>query len=127
MKQTTLLISLVPVLLLAAACGGDPTATPTPAAVADADGEMLFLTAGSPSCHGQDAEGTGAAPALAGHTEEQVLSVVWRLATGAPRAGGRLLVHATLPGALGWVADVQAHGADGIDAEFDGVAILQCA
>ncbi len=58
----------------------------TPVAVASADGEAheegdaddereghdLFVAKGCSACHGQDAEGTTIAPALAGHTEQMV-------------------------------------------------------
>jgi hypothetical protein len=35
-------------------------------------GQQLFVSRGCAACHGPDAEGSGVAPALAGHTAEQV-------------------------------------------------------
>ncbi|MFQ6026814.1 MAG: c-type cytochrome [Dehalococcoidia bacterium] len=35
-------------------------------------GRDLFLSKGCAACHGQDAEGSGIAPALPGHTDEQI-------------------------------------------------------
>ena len=65
----------VPLLLTAAACGGGdapaPTATASPRAPTSAGGK-LFIAKGCGACHGQDALGTGIAPAMAGHTAGQV-------------------------------------------------------
>lgn len=81
-----LLISLVTIL---AACGGGdsdsapeeagtmPTSTATAADdhIEDdlaSEGREVYLEVGCAQCHGQDAEGSMMAPALAGHTPEQV-------------------------------------------------------
>ncbi len=45
-------------------------------AAGDDEGHGLYLEAGCGSCHGENAEGTGVGPALAGHTAEQVLQQV---------------------------------------------------
>jgi mono/diheme cytochrome c family protein len=42
----------------------------------DSDGYALFIATGCAACHGDNAEGTDAAPALPGHTEDQVLRQV---------------------------------------------------
>ncbi|MEE9261834.1 MAG: cytochrome c [Dehalococcoidia bacterium] len=60
----------------------EPTATPTPTNHQDAaeEGHQLFIATGCSACHGQDAEGSSIAPALAGHTavmvERQVRSPI---------------------------------------------------
>jgi len=85
MTKPSAFSALFALLLLTAACGSDPTATPvptaTPTAAMDADhesieaGEALYKANGCTACHGQEAEG-GIGPALAGHTREQVLKQV---------------------------------------------------
>ncbi|MCH8206425.1 MAG: c-type cytochrome [Chloroflexi bacterium] len=62
---------------VAMACGSEadaPTATPSPppSEADEPDGHALFLAKGCASCHGENAEGSTIAPALAGHTETQV-------------------------------------------------------
>ena len=63
----------------------EPTATPTPTDHQDAaeEGHQLFIATGCSACHGQDAEGTNIAPALAEHTavmvERQVRSPVGKM------------------------------------------------
>lgn len=76
LKLAVITLILVTVAILVAACSAD--ATPTPTAPPDPleAGEQLFRTAGCAVCHGQDALGTGAGPALPGHTEDQVLRQV---------------------------------------------------
>jgi mono/diheme cytochrome c family protein len=58
-----------------------PTPSPAPAPTtppADhaAEGKQLYLAKGCAACHGQNAEGSDIAPALPGHTKEQVLRQV---------------------------------------------------
>ena len=62
---------------VAMACGSEtdaPTGTPSPrpSQADEPDGHALFLAKGCASCHGENAEGSTIAPALAGHTETQV-------------------------------------------------------
>ena len=62
---------------VAMACGSEadaPTATPSPppSESDEPNGHTLFLAKGCGSCHGENAEGSTIAPALAGHTETQV-------------------------------------------------------
>ncbi len=65
-------------LLIIAACGGPATATPTnlPAPTAAIEtlpvGHQLFVIKGCAACHGQNAEGSAIAPALSGHSGNQV-------------------------------------------------------
>lgn len=79
-------------LILLGACGGAAIATPIPAttqilepkAVATtarpeaptpgpaSRGQQLFVSKGCSACHGTQGEGSGIAPALGGHTGEQV-------------------------------------------------------
>lgn len=66
--------------MLALACGGaTPTSTPpvvTPTLPGQdnlaSSGHVLFVSTGCAACHGQNAEGTAIAPALAGHSEQMV-------------------------------------------------------
>ena len=80
------LVILLTLILTAVACGAaasptvvpTPDPTPTPASkpsstmAPEAHGSQLFVEKGCAACHGQNAEGSGIAPALAGHTAEQV-------------------------------------------------------
>lgn len=78
-KQAALTTGAMVLAITVAACSSSPTATPTPTATPEdhvAAGERLFREKGCATCHGQNAEGTGVAPALPGHTEEQVLRQV---------------------------------------------------
>lgn len=75
LKLAVITLILVTVAILVAACSADATPTPTAADPLEA-GERLFRTTGCAVCHGQDALGTGAGPALPGHTAEQVLRQV---------------------------------------------------
>ena len=64
-------------VLFALACSpGEPGPTATPAVLAGSEvqgeGRDLFIAKGCSGCHGQDAEGTPIAPALAGHNEQMV-------------------------------------------------------
>ena len=78
------IIAALVLLLLVGACStATPSASPQPTAVptseaeptaheaeaheAESEGHELFVAKGCSACHGQDAEGTGAAPGLAGH------------------------------------------------------------
>ena len=69
------------ILVFAVSACGSPAATPTltPTQVSPAatslpmsSGQQLFISKGCAACHGQNAEGSPIAPALPGHTEEQV-------------------------------------------------------
>ena len=84
------ILPAVLLVLLALGCSsGEPEPPATPVASADgegheegdahdepvhedAEGRELFIAKGCSGCHGQDAEGTAIAPALAGHTEQMV-------------------------------------------------------
>ena len=65
-------------LLVISACGGSATALPVsvPAPTSAIEnlpvGQQLFVTKGCAACHGQDAEGSAIAPALGGHSGNQV-------------------------------------------------------
>ena len=73
-----MLHKLLPLLTLAtlilAACGGSP-AQPGSAASASTPGQALFAT-NCGECHSDDGSGTDEAPAVKGHTVEQVLEQV---------------------------------------------------
>ena len=84
------ILPAVLLVLLALGCSsGEPELPATPVASADgeaneegdahdelvledAEGRDLFIAKGCSGCHGQEAEGTAIAPALAGHTEQMV-------------------------------------------------------
>ena len=65
-------------LLIVSACGGPATAIPVtlPAPTSAIEtlpvGHQLFVTKGCGACHGQNAEGSAIAPALGGHSGNQV-------------------------------------------------------
>jgi len=65
-------------LLIVSACGGSATAMPVtlPAPTSAIEtlpvGHQLFVTKGCGACHGQSAEGSAIAPALGGHSGNQV-------------------------------------------------------
>lgn len=69
---------LVLFMLIIAACGGSATPTtpslpkPTSAIETLPAGHQLFVTKGCAACHGQNAEGSVIAPALGGHSGNQV-------------------------------------------------------
>ena len=78
------LVFLPTLMLIAVACGAaaTPTAVPAPAPTSasassspialEAHGAQLFVEKGCAACHGQNGEGSAIAPALPGHTAEQV-------------------------------------------------------
>ena len=82
MKPLGLLGLIAGLFLLLTACGGESdtpivpkvsTETPTVAPpTPQSEGERLFIANGCSACHGVEGEGTGIAPALAGHTNGQV-------------------------------------------------------
>ena len=69
---------LVLFMLIIAACGGSATPTtpslpkPTSAIETLPAGHQLFVTKGCAACHGQNAKGSVIAPALGGHSGNQV-------------------------------------------------------
>ena len=82
MKFSSMVVVAAFLILLVAACGESATVAPTPGPTAIVPstpaietlpvGQQLFITKGCAACHGQDAEGTGIAPALGGHSGNQV-------------------------------------------------------
>ncbi len=79
-QRFKLLVTGVILVIVASACGSPaatPTLTPTqisPAATSLplSSGHQLFISKGCAACHGQNGEGSAIAPALPGHTDEQV-------------------------------------------------------
>ncbi len=73
-----LLLLLIVLLLTVSGCGGSATAMPVtlPAPTSAIEtlpvGHQLFVTKGCGACHGQNAEGSAIAPALGGHSGNQV-------------------------------------------------------
>ena len=78
MNLSKLIGLTVILLLIATACGGSATAmpvtlpAPTSAIKTLPVGHQLFVTKGCAACHGQNAEGSAIAPALGGHSGNQV-------------------------------------------------------
>lgn len=81
LKAPVTLVLVAILLPLLAACGAaatpnqvpTPTSTPIPTqSPPTSEGQRLFISKGCAACHGQKAEGTSIAPALAGHTAQQV-------------------------------------------------------
>ncbi len=62
--------------LLLTACTPAATPAPTPTVDSVVRGEELYESKGCAACHGEGGVGTDLAPALPGHTEEQVLKQV---------------------------------------------------
>ncbi len=78
-RHSLALVAALSIGALLAACGEpSPTATPTPIATLSPaeQGERLFAANGCSGCHGVGAEGTDIAPALPGHSAEQVIRQV---------------------------------------------------
>ncbi len=74
-RHSLTLVAALSIGALLAACGEpSPTATPTPTATLSPaeQGERLFAANGCSGCHGVGAAGTDIAPALPGHSAEQV-------------------------------------------------------
>ena len=88
---------LFTLILTAAACGNAATPAPEPTPPLDsapsstlapeADGPQLFVDKGCASCHGQNGDGSDIAPALPGHTAEQVRRQVRNPIGTMPRFG----------------------------------------
>lgn len=82
-------------LTLTAACGSaaEPTLAPTPEPTPESgtsheeEGKELFVDKGCAACHGQEGEGSSIAPALAGHTGEQVRRQVRNSIGSMPKFG----------------------------------------
>ena len=68
------LVLAIVLALLLVACGSNATPTPTPPASLSLpeQGQQLYLAVGCSGCHGLDAEGSDFAPALPGHSADQV-------------------------------------------------------
>ena len=84
------LVVVVGIAALLAACGQpSPTVTPPPAATLSPaeQGERLFALKGCSACHGLGAAGSDIAPALPGHSAEQVLRQVRSPVSSMPAFG----------------------------------------
>ncbi len=107
-------------LLTAAACGAAATppepATSTPARAPsstlapEAHGTQLFSKMGCAACHGQNAEGSAIAPALPGHTAEQVRRQVRNPIGAMPRFGPEQISDEELDELVEFITELTSNG-----------------
>ena len=98
---------------LLAACGQpSPTATTPPAAALSLveQGERLFAVKGCATCHGVGAAGTDIAPALAGHSAEQVRRQVRNPVGSMPAFGAERITDQELDMLAVYVESLEAGG-----------------
>jgi mono/diheme cytochrome c family protein len=106
MSRWTVAVIVLVLSSAIAACGG-PASTPTPTVVpGDAAGAQLYAT-NCAGCHGQTAQGTGRAPAIAGNLPGQVISYVREPAGRMPSFGPERISDAELEAIAAWVADAR--------------------
>jgi cytochrome c5 len=114
-------ISVVLLLFLAVtACGNAATPKPAPTSNPDsapssslapeAHGPQLFADKGCAACHGQNAEGSDIAPALPGHTAEQVRRQVRNPIGTMPRFGPEQLSDKELEELIEFITELKSEG-----------------
>ena len=113
-------------MLTAAACGAAatptavPTVEPTPNSATtssstiapDAHGQQLFVDKGCAACHGENAEGSAIAPALPGHTAEQVRRQVRNPIGVMPRFGPEKISDEELEELIEFITELKSDGHD---------------
>lgn len=118
------LVIFLPLMLTAAACGAaaaptvvatpEPTpafaSTPSPTIALEADGKQLFVEKGCAACHGQNAEGSAIAPALPGHTAEQVRRQVRNPIGSMPRFGPEKINDEELEKLIEFISELKSDG-----------------
>ncbi len=111
-------------MLTAAACGAaatptviptlQPTSTPASAPSStlapEAHGTQLFSEKGCAACHGQNAEGSAIAPALPGHTAEQVRRQVRNPIGAMPRFGPEKISDEELDELVEFITELTSDG-----------------
>ena len=111
-------------VLTAAACGAaaTPTVVPTPEPTStpasalpstltpESHGTQLFSEKGCAACHGQNAEGSAIAPALPGHTAEQVRRQVRNPIGAMPRFGPEQISDEELEKLVEFITELTSDG-----------------
>ena len=78
--------------------------------VHEGEGRDLFIAKGCAGCHGQDAEGTSIAPALAGHTVQMVERQVRTPRFQMPAFGEQQISDGELGAIASFIADLEGEG-----------------
>ncbi len=109
-------------MLTAAACGAaatptviatlepTPTSAPSLTLVPEVHGQQLFVDKGCAACHGQNAEGSDIAPALPGHTAEQVRRQVRNPIGTMPRFGPERISDEELEELVEFITELTSDG-----------------
>ena len=109
-------------MLTAAACGAaatptvipppqpTPTSAPSLTLVPEVHGQQLFVDKGCAACHGQNAEGSDIAPALPGHTAEQVRRQVRNPIGTMPRFGPERISNEELEELVEFITELTSDG-----------------
>ena len=106
-------VAAISVGTLLAGCGGpSPTATPTPTAALSLveQGEQLYRAKGCSSCHGIGAGGSDFAPALPGHSADQVRRQVRSPLGSMPAFGPAQVSDQELDLLVAYVESLEAEG-----------------
>ena len=137
-KLSTLVVFLF-LTLTAIACGAaaTPAVVPTPepspspaskpssTAAPDIHGPQLFVEKGCAACHGQNAEGSAIAPALPGHTAEQVRRQVRNPIGAMPRFGPEQISDGELKDLIEFVTELTSDGhGEPLDLSMDEVVAM---
>ena len=107
-------------MLTAAACGAaatppepttfTPASAPSSTLAPEAHGTQLFSEKGCAACHGQNAEGSAIAPALPGHTAEQVRRQVRNPIGAMPRFGPEKISDQELDELVEFITELTSDG-----------------
>ena len=133
------LVFFLILMLTGVACGAAATpvvvptleTTPTPASkpssttAPEAHGSQLFVEKGCAACHGQNGEGSAIAPALPGHTAEQVRRQVRNPIGAMPRFGPEQISDEELEELIEFITELKADGHDEpLDLSMDDVVAM---
>ncbi len=137
-KLSTLVVLLF-LTLTAAGCGAAatpavvPTPEPSPSPASkpsstmapEAHGPQLFVEKGCAACHGQNGEGSAIAPALPGHTAEQVKRQVRNPIGAMPRFGPAQISDEELEELIEFITELKSDGHDEpLDLSMDDVVAM---
>ena len=107
---------LLPALVSMGCSSGEPTPAATPGAFTEPaaqegqQGHALFIAKGCAGCHGDSAEGTSIAPALAGHTPAMVKRQVRTPRFRMPAFSVRQVTDGELEAIAGFIAGLESEG-----------------